>query len=367
MEYLFKVTAMSLDTLPHSGRIILLAFFLSLAFSGLSRILPVRYGDNTHILYRKAALLALIAVPLLVWLTQVRMTVYVEPAESFDPTIARHATAVMMSAWFMGVIVSVYRLWQKFLATRADVPVNIAGEKLTKRLDHWRARLNIRRRPALMVEGAKAPWHCARTIILPAAAFNWPGGVVDAMLLTQLAQIKQRCWPWMMFAQGVGCLFWFAPWVKKLAAQLCVRLPRPALSLARAAYRDPPGWRRDCLQAQRRLQTMTSVGDEQDSLLRLACGLQVDLDELEQVWSSQAAGVAPPRSEKDRWTRVRHRYWQRHFDPYERVYWLVAGASLLVAFLTTLTAERAPPAFEPEFLEIKWQDQMQPRIDREAD
>jgi hypothetical protein len=371
MDDLFKVTAMSLDTLPQFGRIMLLALLLSIVLSVFARILPARYGDNTHILFRKAALLALIGVPLLVWLTDLRMTVYVVQAETFESAWPRLTTTLAVSLWLLGVVVSGRRLWRKIDATRAEVVDNMPGEKLRKRLGHWQGRLNINAELRLVVGGAQEPWHTRGTIVLPAAALNWPSGVVDAMLLLQLAQIKQRCWHWMLLAQGMLCLFWFAPWVKKLVAELLVLLPRPAVGLARAAYRDPEGWRRDVRQVQRRLQTMAPVGDERDPLLRLDPGLEVapgfELDKPGQPWPAEVGGAETMANETTRWDQVRHRYWRRHFDPYERVFWLVAGASLLVAFCTTLTIERSPPEFEPRFLEIKWQDQMQPRIEREVD
>ncbi len=371
MDELFKVTAMSLDTLPQFGRIMLLALLLSIVLSVFARILPARYGDNTHILFRKAALLALIGVPLLVWLTDLRMTVYVVQAETFESTWPRLATALTISFWLLGVGVSGHRLWQKIDATRAEVVDNAPSEKLKKRLSHWQGRLNIDAELRLVVQGAQVPWHTKETIVLPAAALNWPSGVVDAMLLLQLAQIKQRCWHWMLLAQIMVCLFWYAPWVKKRVAELLILLPRPAVGLARAAYRDPDGWRRDLKQAQLRLQTMAPVGDEGDPLLRLEPGLDaapgLESDKPQQGWTAQVSGAAGVTSETTRWDQVRQRYWRRHFDPYERVFWLVAAASLLVAFCTTLTIERAPPEFEPRFLEIKWQDQMQPRIDRSVD
>ena len=66
MERLLEITGMGLNALPQGGRILLLALLLSLAFVGFTRVLSPKYGENMHILYRKAALISLILVPFLV-------------------------------------------------------------------------------------------------------------------------------------------------------------------------------------------------------------------------------------------------------------------------------------------------------------
>ena len=49
-------------------------------------------------------------------------------------------------------------------------------------------------------------------------------------------------------------------------------------------------------------------------------------------------------------------------NPYEQAYWLIAVASILVCVATTLTIRQAPPEFEPQYLNVKWQDQMMRRM-----
>lgn len=358
MEALFELTAMSLDTLPSGGRIILLATLLSLALVGFTRVLSTKYGESMHILYRKAALLALIVVPFLVWLIDLRMTVYVEHARAFATDVPRYVTIAFLGVWVAGVIVQVYRLGKRVGATVAGVPENDATEKLRRRLEHWQSRLNFRPQIRLKVAGGDYPWHSNEAIVLPAAALNWPLGVVDVMILLQLAQLKQRCWYWMLTGEFIACVFWFAPWVGRMKEQLRALLPHPAISLARAAYRDPDGWRRDFRALTQRIDTYTRIGGEEDPLLRMELGLDTD----------DPKSVSPPppveESHDARWRVTKQKRWQKHFDPYERVYWLVAGASLVVAVFSTLTIERAPPEFEPRFLEIKWQERMEPRLRR---
>ncbi|NKC01623.1 MAG: hypothetical protein GKR90_24410 [Pseudomonadales bacterium] len=361
MEYLFEVTAMSLDTLPQGGRIMLLAFLLSLAFAGFGRVISPKYGEKMHILYRKAALLALIVVPFLVWLSDIRMAVYVDSYRHYVTTIPQYVTIAVLSAWLVGVIYHVYRLGQRVGLTTAQAPKDKrpGSDKLHKRMRHWCARLNIKNEMDLMVDGGSHPWHTNEVIVLPAAALNWPIGIVDAMLLIQLAQGKNRAWYWVLIGEFIACVFWFAPWVRHMAVQLRRLLPHPAVSLARAAYRDPEGWRRDFRHLKQRLDTLAPVGDASDEYLRLEVGVDVQepdpppLDETE------------PATLEEKWLKTKERRWRKHFDPYERVYWLVAGASLVVAIFTTLTIERTPPEFQPRFLEIKWQDRMAPRIERE--
>ena len=360
MERLFELIAMSLDTLPQGGRILLLALLLSLAFVGFTRVLSPKYGENMHILYRKAALMALIVVPFLVWLTDVRMTVYVEEVRYFATDVPHYTTIALLVVWIVGVIVQVYRLGKRVGATVAHMPEGDAPEKLLKRLQHWQSRLNFKANIQLRANGGDYPWHTNDMVVLPAAALNWPVGVVDAMLLLQLAQLKNRCWYWVLTSEFVACVFWFAPWVAKLAEQLRALLPHPAVGLARAAYRDPEGWRRDFRALKQRADTLSPVGGADDSLLRMDLGL--DTDDPRNVIEDAGPRITDPITHEERWEQTRQKRWQKHFDPYERVYWLVASASLAVAIFTTLTIERSPPEFEPRFLEIKWQDRMEPRL-----
>lgn len=350
---------MALDTLPQGGRILLLAFLLSLALVGFTRVLSPKYGEKMHILYRKAALLALILVPYLVWLTDIRMAVYVDNVRNFSTDIPYYATIALLVAWIAGVVVQVYRLGKRVGATVAQVPKTQASEKLKKRLEHWQSRLNFKSTVGLLTEGGDRPWHTNDTVVLPAAALNWPMGVVDAMLLLQLAQLKNRCWYWILTSEFVACVFWFAPWVAKLAEQLRALLPHPAVSLARAAYRDPEGWRRDFRALKQRAETLRQVGGVEDVYLRMDLGLDSDDPrDTPRIGSDEATEAV---THEQRWRQTRQKRWQKHFDPYERVYWLVASASLVVAIFSTLTIERSPPEFEPRFLEIKWQDRMTPR------
>ena len=360
MEYLFEVTAMSLDTLPQGGRVLLLAFLLSLALVGFSRVISAAYGEKMHILYRKAALLAFIVVPFLVWLGDIRIAVYVDSYRRYATPIPHYVTIAVLSAWLIGVIYCGYRLSQRVGATAAQVPTigrQKTNEKLFKRMRHWCGRLNINREMDLVVDGDKHPWHTNEVIVLPAAALNWPTGIVDAMLLIQLAQSKNRAWYWVLIGEFIACVFWFAPWVRQMSVQLRTLLPHPAIGLAQAAYRDPEGWWRDYRQLQQRLETLVPVGNDADAYLRLAVGVdapaQVMLEAIQ------------PTTYEEKWRETKERRWRKHFDPYERVYWLVASASLVVAIFTTMTVERTPPEFQPRFLEIKWQDGMAPRIEKE--
>ncbi len=354
MAYLLEITAMFLDTLPQGGRIMLLAVILSLAFAGFARVLSVRYGESMHILYRKAVLIALLVVPALVWLLDIRIAVQVEEVQRFATRIPWYATIVFLFVWTTGVVVAVFNLGKRVGRTGAAIPVDEGTDHLKSRMAHWRSRLNLKADPELRIAGGNLPWHTDECVVLPAAVLNWPVGVVDVMLLLQLAQLRNRCWYWLIAGEFVGCVFWFAPWIRELNFQLGGLLPYPAVRLAEAAYRDAEGWRRDFRQLQQRAQMLSPVGARVDGLLRLELGFDVTEPKQNPAMTGETHEV--------RWTQTRAKRWQKHFDPYERVYWLVASASLFVAVFMTLTIERAPPEFEPRFLEIKWQDRVGPRL-----
>ena len=124
MAYLLELTAMLLDTLPQGGRIMLLAVVLSLAFAGFARVLSVRYGESMHILYRKAVLIALLVVPALVWLFDIRMVVQVEEVQRFATRIPWYTTIVLLSVWTTGVIVAVFNLGKRVGRTGAAIPMD---------------------------------------------------------------------------------------------------------------------------------------------------------------------------------------------------------------------------------------------------
>ena len=57
---------------------------------------------------------------------------------------------------------------------------------------------------------------------------NWPMGIVDVMLLQQLAQVKQNSWRWLLFGRVVQAIYWPAPWVGRLVDDLAEASVPPA-------------------------------------------------------------------------------------------------------------------------------------------
>ncbi len=369
MEYLIVVLAMALDTLSFAGRVALLAFLLTITLYGFSRVLPQTADFSVHLLYRKGALLALILVPSVVYLFDFQLPVPVETAQRFATPIPGNVMLVVLLVWLVGAGYCLIRfsrqLLQAFVSrSKPEVVVDVdITDKTLDRLAHWQNRLNITRAYSVQFEGSTLPWHLPGVIILPMAARNWPIGVVDAMLLIQLAQIKQHSWRWVVFGHFVAALFWPTPWVRRLVDQLVQTLGVPAQELARSAYRDPDGWRRDQRNLRQRLSELKPIGAQADKpLLRIP---SMHLIEIEYISSSDSGSPVSFSSGTfdDKWQQTKRGWQEKHYDPYERAYWLIAMATILVATATTFTIVQAPPEFEPEFLEIKWQERMLRHID----
>jgi hypothetical protein len=65
---------------------------------------------------------------------------------------------------------------------------------------------------------------------------------------------------------------------------------------------------------------------------------------------------------EQKWAHTKAHRREKVRDPYEQAYWLIAVASILIGVATTLTQVPAAPEFERGYLNIKWQDQMLPRL-----
>ena len=65
---------------------------------------------------------------------------------------------------------------------------------------------------------------------------------------------------------------------------------------------------------------------------------------------------------ESKWAGTKRRRRAKVRDPYEQVYWLIAVASIMVGIASTLTLVQAPPEFDPQHLNVKWQDKMMRRL-----
>lgn len=365
----FELIAKALDTLSSEGRVMLLAYLLTGALCGFARVLPQDTGSSLNVLYRKGALAALLIVPVFTYLLKVQVPVHVDEVVRFATPIPGYVVWALASFWLIGVLFFGYRLARELQATQAALrALEPAHSKITARAQHWQQRLNLKGEIRIMAGGAEQAWHVGwvlfkrrrpATVVLPAAALNWPTGVVDALLLTQLAQLQQGSWRWLVFARLMQVLYWPAPWVGSLVRGLAEHSELPALRLASAAYRDPEGWQRDMRNLSKRAATLNSVPlPGMGALLRLPNSGQAWVPPRPQV---QTVTVDDLTFEK-KWAGSKRRKKDKERDPYEQAYWLIAVASIVIGVATTLTLKQRPPEFEPGFLQIKWQDRMVRRL-----
>jgi hypothetical protein len=344
VDTVFATLALMLDSLPSIGRIVLLSGLLSVAVTVFARALRRNGIKGVNVIYRKAALVALLVVPLAVYVFNVRMPVTVDevtPVSMAIPTLVTYAVVLL---WSFGFVYQAHGLLRRVRKTKVLAgPASESGE-LRSRLAHWRNRLNYEPKIEFVCTGSETAWHIGGfgrlsrpVIVLPGAARHWPKGVVDVMLLTQLAGLKQRAWLWLVFGRLVQALYWPTPWVGGLVDDLAKHLVNPTRSLAQSALRDPDGWRRDWRNYEQRAATLDEV--VLGELVRLPdCGAE----EFEVDESSTSARERRARRWKER-TR----------DPHEQAYWLLAAACILVATATTLTRVPTPP--ERDFVPLSQQ------------
>jgi len=359
----FAYIAMALDTLPIAGRMMLLALLLSGALYGFVRVLPDEPGSGLNVLYRKGALVALLFVPLVVYLFGVQVPVRVDELVRLQTQVPSYLVYALGAGWMLGALYHVGGLWRDLGATRrAAALADAAQPSMAARMGHWQQRLNLKAEVRLHCGGAEHAWHTHPLgigrpvcIVLPAAARNWPPGLLDVLLLVQLAHVYQRSWRWLAYGRCVQALFWPTPWVGSMVQQLARHLETPAQKLAAAAYRDDEGWARDARNLSRRGSTLRAVEPPRaGGLLRLAN----DGDTWVSPQRARGQMAVGEQTFAQKWALTLKRKRARERDPYEQAYWLIAVACLVVGGASTLTLVKAPPEFEPQYLNIKWRDQM---------
>ena len=342
---------MALDTLPSIGRTLLLATLLSISLCGVGAAIRRHPSGTMQLYYRKAAIVVLAGLPLLISFFGIKMPVYVEQAQQFGTSIPAWISYAVAFIWLCGVVWGVWQLLRQIMEAKAGLIADGAeiDDTIQKRVKHWLVRLNISPGPRVLIGGSCPAAQTGSLIVLPEAAKHWQVGQLDVLLLLQLAQSKQRGWLWLIFSKMAMCLYWPFPWVERLFRPMPELLVESARPLARAAYRDPDGWRRDRNKLADRYETLSEP--KADMQICLVSGIPND------------DPASPPSDvEPGSWAATRQRRAERYFDPYERVYWLVAVASVVVSVGSTLTIRQASPEFEPGFLNIRWQDQMGRRV-----
>lgn len=359
---------MALDTLPDYGRVMLLAFLLTLVLYGFTRLLPGDMGSTLQVLYRKGAFLALLGVPLAVYLIDVQVPVPVDEFRAYNTPVPGYFASALLLIWLLGVFYHLRITVAVLQRTAAAVSDKMdASASIVSRCKHWQQRLAYPQTVRVCVGGFEQGWHVGPSrlrgreavICLPAAAANWPAGLVDVMLLSQLAQLKQNHWRWLVFGRMVQALYWPGPWVSNLLQQLAALLVEPAERLAASAYRDNEGWARDVRKLLKRTDTLQDIPTlEPRGLLRVPSqGIH---------WTPPPPHMTSVRVDglvfEDKWAGTKRRKKDKTRDPYEQAYWLIAVASIVVGVSTTLTVVQRAPEFEPKYLNVKWQDQMVRRV-----
>ncbi|MEM7002226.1 MAG: hypothetical protein AAF529_15660 [Pseudomonadota bacterium] len=348
----FEITAMALDTLPQGGRALLMALLLSVTLYGIARAIKGHPSNAMRLLFRKGAALVLVGLPALLWIIGLQMPVYVAEARHFSTPWPSYVFYGVLTVWALGTAVMLFVLARRAHATGQHVLRGDGDTTLDKRCVHWSRRLGMQRQIEVGMDGGEHAWCWRGRILLPHAARGWKRGLQDVVLLNQLAHIKLNHGWWLLAAHGVSALYWPMPWVKNLLQPMSSELAYAASALAAAAYRDPAGWVRDVRQVEQRYETLLAVGSDED-WLRLPGEVALDAETVQQ---------AAPADVEQKWAATRERRAQKYFDPYERVYWLIAVVSLVVGAGTTLTIEQASPEMEPRFLQVRWQDQMGRRL-----
>ncbi|MEM7077487.1 MAG: hypothetical protein AAF513_02560 [Pseudomonadota bacterium] len=365
---IFALLAMALDTLPYSGRVMMLAALLAAALCLLGRRLDATPGSTVNVLFRKGALLALLIVPFVVYGIGIQMPVYVDEFVYFDTPVPALVASILGAVWLAGALLGLTLLLRRTIASRRAASAGLAlDEKLDRRVSHWRARLSYQGRVHFHSGGSTVAWQAMGHVLVPSAVLNWPVGLADVVILQQLAQAQHRAWGWVLFGRMVQALYWPIPWIRGLVDDLAAHIVVPSARLAASAYRDPEGWGRDVRNLDKRGSTLDALPVlREDHLLRLP---EADLTTTikpprSAIGSEEAAQQVCEGSFSSKWRATKARRASRHRDPYEQAYWLIAAACIVVGIATTLTIVQAPPEFEPQFLQLRWQDQMGRRPER---
>ena len=361
MSGFFELAAMTLDALPGYGRVMCLALLLAGFMSAISHLLQRRLSGRGILLtkFHKGVLVCLLAVPILVWIVGLRMPVYVEIPRSFDAYLPGLVCVGMLWIWGVGAGVRTLVLLRALqTGRRCAKDLQQASPQLHQRLAYWQTRLKEEGALELSYGGGEVPWLLRRTLVLPRAAATWPNGVVDALLLAQLSLVHQRVWWWWLLTELVSAVYWPVPGLRSLGDRVRRDMSAQSMHLAASAYRDPAGWRRDARRYHDRVGTFDSL--EEPLAFRLAVPLNL-------APANGAENLPDPSGPRGRWLRTRALYKAKRYDPFERAFWLLAVPVVLTVLFTALTVEQRSPEFEPQFLEIRWQDRLGPRLREHVD
>jgi hypothetical protein len=362
----------ALDRLPDYGRAMLASALLVLGLRALEKRIDgseVQFGAS----FRKAALFALLAVPLLVVLfPSSRMVVFVEemPATQGAAPWGWRLLLLLWTAGFLCALFSLGRAYGRQLeALRAGQPVEDAA--MLERLGHWQRRLGMRSTIGLVSVPEPRPVSLpgSRCLAVPAAALHWPAAPRDALLILKLCHLRRHHGVWHLLAQLVACCYWPVTWVQGLHQRLLADLELMADGMAESCFQDKLGYGRALRQLEQRMSVPASQraapapkAEGRVPLRHRLDGYLAGLKALLQPaaalpWNVDAVAVAHERREGSRWG-----------EPYERVVLFVGQAVFLALFLTGMTLKPLPPEVERTYLlpfEFAWMENFHRNLERQ--
>lgn len=339
-----------LDVLPDGLRALLAALVLAGVLSRFEKRIPIgeiQYGQS----FRKAALVALLVIPLFVWLVPAsRMVVFVEALPRAPASLSWIAIGTCL-VWLSGVAVSsVVTLlgWRRQRQAVRSLPV-VADDRLTSRLAHWRARLGMHAPAELHTSPDDRPrfLDSSARLLFPAAALRWPTNQQDVLIINGLCSLKRHHHRWHRFARFVSCVYWPVTWVQRLHGNLLRDFELTAGALADSCYQDRLGYGRSLRQLEQRLAPATRLraGNERrddrpvSALRRYRSALADLLRPDDPPWQVEALVAARTDGSEPRWK-----------DPYDRVVLFVGQAIFLAVLTTGVTLRERPPETEDRYL-----------------
>ncbi len=339
-----------IDALPDGLRAMLAALLLAAGLAYFERRIPIRevqYGQS----FRKAALMALLLIPLVVWLVPIsRMIIFVEALPQQADTLHGITEAVYLF-WLTGFVVTLtgtltawFRQWRRL----ASLPL-VEDDGLTHRLAHWRNRLGMSHPTRLHVSPGDEPrfFGSGGRLPLPAGAQYWPANQQDLLIIHGLCSLKRHHHGWHRLAQLVSCVYWPVTWTQRLHANLCRDFELIAGSLADSCYQDHLGYGRTLRQLAQRLAPSRAVRTNGRSanrgplhgMRRYGAALARLLHPTDPAW--QVGSLLEMRGDGS--TAL----WK---DPYDRVVLFVGQAVFLAVVLTGVTLRERPPDLEDRYL-----------------
>ena len=333
-----------LDSLPNFGRTMLSAGAFAALLCYIATRLPSGH-PAVSVSYRKTTLLALMTVPLLVYSIMAgRLVLVVEVLPGITSAPGWSWLALVL-LWLIGVLwhinASIRANWQFASLYRDLEPVD---EKLIDRLAHWQRQLELKHVVRLGFGPTSRPLTFGLSggvIVLPRAVAHWPVSIQDVMLLGALAHIKRSNWMWLVIGQFVSALYWPIPWIRVLVENLNSAFEHTSDSLALTCYRDRLGYQRGLKYADQRLEPDSA---EIGQPTHLGWGDSGTLENRQRYLDSTLR------------------------DPsYDRVFWSMLPAIVLVMLLTGTTLEKYEEIVPRQFASVdNWEGEVVSREDEPA-